>query len=233
MSDKELTRQDILDARQIKLQAALVRAQRAAKEVTKSSENKYHGYGYASAEAMIAEARDAIGQAGLAVITEWTVSEGRVNVNYILMHEEGGSMSLMSSTPILPEKGRPADKAEATALTYNLGYFLRGLLLLPRVEKGAEVDDRDDRDHEPTHQPQATQEPKVNKQAIPLNSLKVEFATVLMRMPKDKQAAVREWLQKQDESVETYITAINKMKKGISQKEHEEVLAEMDPYPEG
>jgi lysozyme len=44
---------------------------------------------------------------------------------------------------------RPLDKAVATAMTYNLGYFLRGLLLLPRVEEGTDVDQRDDRTHEP------------------------------------------------------------------------------------
>src|SRR5258707_6928030 len=53
-----------------------------------------------------------------------------------------------SETPIVEDKSRPMDKAVATALTYNLGYTLRGLLLLPRVED--EVDQRDDRKYEPT-----------------------------------------------------------------------------------
>ena len=48
--------------------------------------------------------------------------------------------------PVLPEKGRPIDKAEAGARTYALSYFLRDLLLIPRVDEGSDVDQRDDRD---------------------------------------------------------------------------------------
>jgi hypothetical protein len=42
--------------------------------------------------------------------------------------------------PIIPEKGRPWDKAHAGALTSSLAYFLRDLLLMPRVEEGTDMD---------------------------------------------------------------------------------------------
>lgn len=136
------------------LAAAMVKAQASAQAVAKTSENKFHRYRYASAEALIEEGREALSGAGLALITlRWEVlpaaTEGassRVHVHYLLLHTSGESISLDATTSVLPEKGRPQDKAEATALTYNLGYFIRGLLLLPREEESIAVDQRDDRD---------------------------------------------------------------------------------------
>jgi hypothetical protein len=146
---------------------ALVKAQTAARSVEKDSSNSFHRYKYASAEAIIDEARSALVAAGIACLsTGWnfvpTAAEhvrpregkegkpapvvvGRVFVQYMVLHESGEWMQFEASTPVIPESGRPEDKAEATALTYNAGYFLRGLLMLPRVEEGSQVDDRHDR----------------------------------------------------------------------------------------
>lgn len=139
-----------------KLFAALVRAQQAAQAVEKDSRNDFHRYAYASAEDMIAEGRRALSSAGLAlfplvqdVLHGGEASEDALTSEYLLIHESGESVSLKTITPIIPEKGRPADKAVATAKTYDLGYTLRGLLLLPRVEKGAQSDERDDTNHVP------------------------------------------------------------------------------------
>jgi hypothetical protein len=142
----------------ISIATALVRAQRAAKPVAKTSENSFHRYAYASAESLITEARAALGEACLAVIPHGeTISPGRGEADpdtlwssYALCHEDGSSWVCPSiPTPIIPEKARPEDKAVATARTYALGYFLRGLLLLPRVAKGEEVDTRNDAEHTP------------------------------------------------------------------------------------
>ena len=153
-----------------KFAAALVKAQQAARSVEKDSSNSFHRYKYASAEAIIDEARGALVSAGIACLsTGWTfvataatdrsppvvskdgkpspVAVGRVFVQYRVLHESGEWMQFEASTPVIPESGRPEDKAEATALTYNAGYFLRGLLMLPRVEEGSQVDERDDRHH--------------------------------------------------------------------------------------
>lgn len=72
----------------------------------------------------------------------------RLAVHYRLVHESGESLDFDPfSVPVLPEKGRPIDKAEAGARTYALSYFLRDLLLIPRVDEGTDVDQRDDREY--------------------------------------------------------------------------------------
>lgn len=125
---------------------ALIAAQRHAQAVGKASTNTFHHYKYASAEAIIEEARDALTHAGVMVATVgWQSAGDRMVVTYLIAHESGETLVAESSTPIVPDKGRPLDKAEATALTANLGYFLRGLLLLPRVDQHEEMNNRDDR----------------------------------------------------------------------------------------
>lgn len=125
---------------------ALIEAQRHAQGVAKASKNTFHNYSYASAEAIIEEARDALTHAGVVVSTlGWESQDGRIVVRYLVAHESGEAFVGEASTPVLPEKGRPLDKAEATALTANLSYFLRGLLLLPRVDAAEEMNTRDDR----------------------------------------------------------------------------------------
>lgn len=126
---------------------ALIEAQRHAQAVAKGSKNTFHGYIYASAEAIIEESRDALIHAGIVVSTlGWESRDSRIFVRYLVAHESGEAFVAESSTPIIPEKGRPLDKAEATALTANLGYYLRGLLLLPRVDPSEEMNTRDDRE---------------------------------------------------------------------------------------
>lgn len=137
-----------------KLYQALAAAQRDAHAVEKTSQNTFHRYSYASTEALITEARVALGKHGLALFPSSVTSatengEETLHVIYVLAHESGEQIALSSSTPVVPEKGRPRDKAVATAKTYDLGYTLRSLLLLPRVEEGTDVDQRDDREHEP------------------------------------------------------------------------------------
>lgn len=130
---------------------ALVQAQKIARAVGKDKSNSFHRYKYASAEAMIEEARGALAESGLAFrCIDSLVLLGEIpllRLTYSLSHISGESEAITSTTPIIEEKGRPLDKAVATAKTYDLGYTLRGLLLLPRVEE--EVDQRDDTKHEP------------------------------------------------------------------------------------
>lgn len=137
--------------------AALVTAQKAAHAVEKGSKNTFHRYAYASAEDVIEASRKALAAGDLALLPlGYEVSEdcGRLRARYALLHASGDKLELSSETPVVPEKGRPLDKAVATAKTYDLSYLLRGLLLLPRVEEGTEVDARDDRGHDPRRQVQ-------------------------------------------------------------------------------
>lgn len=148
------------DVIKMSLAAQLVQAQSHAQAVAKESTNQFHRYKYASAEALIEEARGALSKAGLALITTaWHFEPqaqgqdlsapgvaGTILVKYMLLGNDA-KLEMSAETAVLVEKGRPLDKAQATALTYNLGYFLRGLLLLPREDAEEAVDARDDRPH--------------------------------------------------------------------------------------
>lgn len=156
-----------------KIAAALVKATRAAEAVEKAKrmQGEKFGYAFAGADALMAEAREALAGAGLAIVCYgWRVSleerhdydgEKRVawtervmHSAFLLVHDEGETHALgVYSMPSIPGPGRPVDKADASALTYATGYVMRGLLNLPRVEKGSmgsdsppaeEVDMRDD-----------------------------------------------------------------------------------------
>ncbi len=142
--------------------AGLLAAQAAVQPVEKDKRNAHHGYRYASAEAIITEGRAALAKGGLSLMSPgWTLNIEKatywdeeakaerpmerlfVLVSYILCSAEA-SFSFFNTTPVLPEKGRPVDKATAAALSYDLAYTLRGLLLLPRVDESVEVDARND-----------------------------------------------------------------------------------------
>lgn len=152
-----------------KIATALVKAARSAEAVEKkrhmeSSNERGPRYNFAGADALMAEAREALAGAGLAVVlTGWRVTfeprhdwnekaerfewtERTVHSTFLLVHEEAGDSHELGTfaMPSIPGAGRPIDKADASALTYATGYVMRGLLNLPRVEPGQQVDERDD-----------------------------------------------------------------------------------------
>ena len=130
---------------------AIVNAQAMARAVEKDGRNAYAKYDYVSAEQMIAEARKVLAANGLAFVLVSSEVDGstppNVRTAWKLMHASGESLDISAETPAIEGKQRPLDKAVATALTYAQNYALRGLLNLPRVEKGTEVDERDDGAH--------------------------------------------------------------------------------------
>jgi hypothetical protein len=158
---------------QAALFAALSRAQAVAVSVEKDATNKFHKYNYASAEALIAEAKAALASAGLAVVPSSSMlrepkvferEQGAFAVllaEWVVVHGDGGSLPIACEWPVIPEKGRPLDKALAAARTASLGYLLRDLLQLPRVEEGTDLDhdSRDNQRQPQRHQPQARQLP--------------------------------------------------------------------------
>ena len=135
----------------------LHKAQKGLQAVGKGSSNSYHGYSYTSAEDMLKACRTALLDAGLVCMRRsWRVMEicGTTYVesdvwiyNTGAKTKEGDETAqLLTSTfvyPVCPGNGRPIDKAVSAALTTGLSYWLRDLLLLPRVD-GLEVDTRDD-----------------------------------------------------------------------------------------
>lgn len=144
---------------------ALVAAQRAVEDVAKDSKNEFHKYKYAASEDVTDAARAALNKAGLACSRiSWEIVPGnetvedKIRVTYMLSHESGDSVVLPpTETPAIPEKGRPADKAVAAALTLNQSYFLLGLLEIKREDEN-EVDKRDDREHMPRRMQQRPQQ---------------------------------------------------------------------------
>lgn len=149
--------------------AALARAGARLRGVEHDAQNKYHGYKYTSSEAMVAAARDVLSAEGLAmVVTSWTLTvralpdgggvvrtlpDGNsqkmagaaevVGTMTALLFGHGGCIEIQREQPVIPEKGRPMDKAAAGADTQCLSYILRGALLIDRPDEN-DVDKRDD-----------------------------------------------------------------------------------------
>ena len=143
--------------------SALAAAQAAsAAGVEKGAKNDYHRYQYATAEAIIEAANKALTANGLAVFfTEAPKTRPATELDNpqiklflvrrgFLCHSSGGMVPIEHEWPIVIERGRPLDKAMASAATSGLSYYLRDLLLMPRV------DPADDMDHESRDQKGST-----------------------------------------------------------------------------
>lgn len=147
------------------LAAALLRAQREIEAAAKDSNNKFHGYKYVSADAMVEHARSVLHENGLAFSQVGVSRIGDENAEprhvewmlcrYRLWHSATGTwMEVEHHMPAVPEKGRPHDKAVCGAMTVSLSYALRGLLLIPREDEN-EPDKRNDAAYTPPAQRQA------------------------------------------------------------------------------
>ena len=133
--------------------AALQAAQADADQVAREGINVGGGYVYARAEDMIRGAKEVLARHKLAVFPVATRTERHpaahgVGVEtylvrtWTLVHLTHGTLSLGDHAwPVVPETGRPFDKAWAAADTSSLAYFLRNLLQLPRTEAGTGLDD--------------------------------------------------------------------------------------------
>ena len=139
-----------------KLVAALKEAQAGCGQVVKDSKNAAMGYKYASAESIIEVANEALNNNGLVFypyawstvygspVKEGDLATGRQTVKYKLEHSSGETREFETDFAVCPGRGRAEDKSEAAALTMNLGYTLRGLLLIAREDEPEAVDKRDD-----------------------------------------------------------------------------------------
>ncbi len=125
-----------------KLTEALAAARDRCKAAAKGGYNEHHKYHYATADAVIDAASEAMAQSGLAIIPlrEELSVKGNAQLAYyaldrvmILSHSSGEFVSLeVRGWPVVPDRGRPLDKAYAIALTSSLAYKLRDLLQMPR-----------------------------------------------------------------------------------------------------
>lgn len=155
------------------LVAALRAAQSELESIEKKSKNTHHGYKYASAESVISECRDALNRNGLVpTCTGWETYRAaddpetpRLKVCYRLDHVDSNDARVYTvSTPVVPGSGRPVDKAEAAALTMNLAYWYRGILMVAREDAAVPgVDSRDDTSYQPSAPTVPTLEPGAEK----------------------------------------------------------------------
>lgn len=136
------------------LHAALLVAQRAVEAVAKASMNQHHRYRYASAEAMIGEARRVLGAAGLVCrriawqIDAEALPHPLVSCRFELAHPASGEHECSDwiPFPVIEANGRPFDKALCAALTTCWSYYLRDLLLIGRSDS-EDIAARDDTEH--------------------------------------------------------------------------------------
>lgn len=146
------------------LAMALLGAQRCVKAALKTSENKFHGYKYASAEEVLIVGREALNDndcvmlpisEDFAVISPIDDKCGGAialgKMRYTIVHAPTGeSHEFTTDVPVVAERGknsgwsRPADKAMFGARTEAIGYALRDALLIPR-EDAPDVSGRNDK----------------------------------------------------------------------------------------
>ena len=133
----------------------LLEAQKALQGVGKGSNNSFHNYNYTSEKRCwlhveklcIRQDWPALEKAGklLATNTIQPLRWSNARCGYLKLE---GILDSQFHYPICPGNGRPLDKAVSAALTTGLSYWLRDLLLLPRID-GLEVDTRDDQNWNP------------------------------------------------------------------------------------
>lgn len=124
-------------------------AQQAVSPVAKDARNEFQNFDYASAEAVIQAARAALADGGICVARlgyDLEIQEGYwvLCSTYLITGDPSYSAPFVRKFPLVPGKGRPLDKSLAVALTSDLAYTLRDLLLIPRIGVDESIDARND-----------------------------------------------------------------------------------------
>lgn len=176
--------------------AALARAGANATAALKDSRHEHFKFQYASAESVLAEAREALHKEGLALVPlseelgPPTPEERQVELIYLLTHADGGSLTIRRTWPVIPDRGRPIDKALAGATTTCLAYVLRDLLLLPRLSREEEQEQtRGPRG--PLPRPSVVPTSVVPVAPAPeVETMREEIKSLLPQVPVEKREAV-------------------------------------------
>lgn len=137
------------------LAKALAAARDKCRAAPHDRTNSFQKFDYASAEAIIVAAKEALDGSGLTLVPsapKLTVT-GSGNFachsmvrSFVLIHSSGESLSLGAvEWPVIADKGRPLDKAFAISITSSLGYVYRDLLSMPRIAADEDMAGRDDR----------------------------------------------------------------------------------------
>tara|TARA_R100001086_G_scaffold53381_1_gene23848 strand:- start:18681 stop:19409 length:729 start_codon:yes stop_codon:yes gene_type:complete len=128
------------------LVAALHAAQWQAKRIDKDSKNTFSNYDYTSAESMMQMWTEISGEHGLALFPlelniRYTPGDPpTLQTTWLLSHLGGEDRTLTMEWPVVTGKGKPLDKAIASARTSSLGYLIRDLLIAPRVNPTDDMD---------------------------------------------------------------------------------------------
>ena len=140
-------------------------AQSDADFVTKDSRNAFQKYSYTSAESMFNVWTKLASKHGLVLTplhcgrVEAIHDKLELNMMWVLRHVGSSEqIEIEGQWPIVEGKGRPFDKAVASARTAGLNYMIRDLLVVPRV------DPTDDMDHPKWND---IQEPAESKKSPP------------------------------------------------------------------
>lgn len=136
------------------LSKAVATARDHCKMAAKDGWNDYHKFKYSTADGVIETAKEALAFTGVAIIPHkqkmsilmvGNTAIYALDRTWLLCHSSGECVPMvLEGWPVIPEKGRPLDKALAVALTTSLSYLLRDLLQMPRGDE-AEMNARDDR----------------------------------------------------------------------------------------
>ena len=128
------------------LTGALSRAQADADYIVKDKHNGFAKFDYASAEALMTMWTKISAKHNLVLYPrsqKVIVIEGRLFLeqNWLLQYPDSDQfMDIISHWPIVEAKGRPLDKAIASARTSSLSYMIRDILIAPRVNETDEMD---------------------------------------------------------------------------------------------
>lgn len=189
------------------LAVAIIKAQTEVRAALKTSTNSFHGYRYAGAEEVLIVGREALLNAGLAMIpgTEdfKPIDSGArgdecggacaiIRTSFKIVHSSGAFIVFSTDVPVVAEKGnmqgwrRPADKATFAARTEALGYALRDFLLIPRKDANDVSGRRDSGGGE--QQQQRTPEPMTLAKALQDMTAALKFNDVVKVMQRARAA---------------------------------------------
>lgn len=150
-----------------RLHSAILAAQRSIQALVKDGTNDHHKFKFASTEGTVSECRGVLHDAGVVVTRcgssiragetvqktskngAWSAPSAWVDVQFLVAHPDSGQAEVRTMAMYAEaENGQPLDKKILGALTSALGYFLVGLLLVPRFDE-YEISARDDRKYDP------------------------------------------------------------------------------------
>ena len=140
--------------------SALLAAQQSIGGVRREKVNSFGKYTYASSENLVSAARRALILNGIVAGRRGWSYEVRalpggeneertemisVRSTFFLHHAASGeSLEQQTEFPALVRKQIPEDKAVAASLTTALAYWLRDILLLPRIDEAESMNKRND-----------------------------------------------------------------------------------------